>query len=311
MLGIIINPMSGKRAFRHQRLYLFRLLKEKDIPFEYRVTKYAGHATEIAREMVEKGIRKVLVLGGDGTMSEVVNGLMSANVPDRESIQFGLMPRGTGNDWGRFWGLTRDHHKSLDVFFNHGKAQPIDIGDLIYYRNGEEHHQYFANSVGMGIDAFTVARAHVMKYYLGSHSILYFFALLSAVFRWKAMPLPLRTDDGFSLNENLFTMNIGNGPYSGGGIRQNPEADPRDGIFHAMFVKQPTFSQLCKAIPKLFNGQLTSLPFIYTYTAKEVELLTKEHVGFELDGILLDACGPFKVRLIPHALQMIVPEDMK
>ena len=103
MLGIIINPKSGKRAFRAQRLYLWKLLKKRHMPFSYRVTRYAGHATELARELVEKGCDEILVLGGDGTLSEVINGIMTAQVPDeqRRRVAFGLMPRGTGNDWGR------------------------------------------------------------------------------------------------------------------------------------------------------------------------------------------------------------------
>ena len=75
MLGIIINPKSGKKAFRLQRLYLWKLLKARREPFVYRVTKYENHAIELGRELVvEKGCTEILVLGGDGTISEVING---------------------------------------------------------------------------------------------------------------------------------------------------------------------------------------------------------------------------------------------
>ncbi|MBQ9705863.1 MAG: acylglycerol kinase family protein, partial [Paludibacteraceae bacterium] len=97
MLGIIINPKSGKAAYRKQRLYLFRLLKQRRESFTYKVTKYAGHATELARELVERGYDRILVLGGDGTLSETIDGIMHARVPDdvRRNGAFGLMPRGT------------------------------------------------------------------------------------------------------------------------------------------------------------------------------------------------------------------------
>ena len=115
MLGIIINPKSGKRAFRMQRLYLWKLLKSRRQPFIYRVTKYANHAIELARELVEeRGCDQILVLGGDGTLSEVINGIMRADLTEeqRSKIQFGLMPRGTGNDFARHWGLTKDFNRS-------------------------------------------------------------------------------------------------------------------------------------------------------------------------------------------------------
>ncbi len=309
MLGIIINPKSGKKAYRQQRLYLFKMLKKRHQPFTYRITKYMGHAVELARELVENHYDELLVLGGDGTFSEVVNGVMSSNLTDKSKIRLGLMPRGTGNDWGRYWGLTRDYKRSLDIFFHDSEPKAIDVGCLTYYRNGEAHRQYFINSVGFGIDARTVQKTHTMKYYVGSHSILYFVSLLAALFTHKSVPMRIRIDDGEEIHEPLFTMNIGNGPYSGGGIKQNPDADPCDGIFQGMFVPRLTMKLICQAIPKLFNGRITEVELIKYFNAKQVRLLTSQYTVFEADGILVDACGPYTVDLLPSALQMVVPKQ--
>ena len=108
------------------------------------------------------------------------------------------------------------------------------------------------------------------------------------------------------VDEPLFTMNVGNGPFSGGGIRQNPDADPQDGIFHAMFVCKPTLIQVIKAIPNLFNGKLTELPFIHAYKGKDIRMETEEHLMFEADGILQNVMGPCEVHCIHHALQFKV-----
>ncbi len=311
MLGIIINPKSGKNRYRKQRLYLFKLIKKRHQPFTYKVTKYASHATELARELVEKGYDELLVLGGDGTLSEVIDGIMHARISEeqRKKIVFGLMPRGTGNDWGRFWNLTRNYKNSLDLFFNSGKQQSVDVGCLTLQRNGEEEKHYFINSIGFGIDAKTCQRAQVLKYYVGSHGLNYFFGLLSAVFTHKSLPVVLTTDEGLTIDAPLFTMNIGNGPFSGGGIRQNPDADPRDGIFHAMFVARPTIKLILSAIPKLFNGRLTEVSFINNFKAHSVFVKTKQHLLIEKDGILVDACGPYKIDIVPAALKMMVPAD--
>ena len=309
MLGIIINPKSGKSTYRKQRLYLFHLLKQRNQHFTYKVTKYAGHATELARELVEEGYDELLVLGGDGTLSEVIDGIMHADITEenRKKISFGLMPRGTGNDWGRFWGLTRKYKDSLDIFFNTGKKQIIDVGCLTFWRSGVEEKHYFINSVGFGIDAETCVRANVLKYYVGSHGLNYFFGLLSAIFTHKSMPVEVITDEGMEFKDLLFTMNTGNGPFAGGGISVNPDADPRDGIFHVMFVGKPSFRLIMTALPKLFNGGLKDIEFIRNFTAKQVTINTKDHIKIEKDGILQDACGPYKVEIIPSALQMVVP----
>lgn len=307
MLGIIINPKSGKKAFRAQRVYLWHLLRRRHMPFAYRVTQYAGHAIELARELVERGYDELLVLGGDGTLSEVVNGIMTAGISaeQRAKIQLGLMPRGTGNDWGRYWNLNKRHKESLKRFFE-GTPHPIDIGCLTYCRNGVEHHRYFINSLGFGVDPLCCQKAETLKYYIGSHHVNYLFGLIAAIMQHKAKHVVLRVDGKELVNDQLFTMNIANGPYSGGGIKQNPEADPSDGIFHGMFVKKPTFRQILQALPNLFNGRLTELPFIYPIVGKEVEVGYRKHLMIEADGILQHFTAPCRVSCIHHAIQFRV-----
>ena len=305
MLGIIINPKSGKRAFRRQRIYLWKLLRKRREPFVYRVTKYAEHAIELGRELVVRGCDEIIVLGGDGTLSEVINGIMRADIPEEQwaKISFGIMPRGTGNDWGRFWRLTKDFKKSLDRFFS-GEKQPLDVGCITYWRNGIVHHRYFINSVGFGVDSLTCQWATTLKYYIGSHHVNYFFALLAAVCVHKSQKIELIVDGKTIVNDMLFTMNIGNGPFSGGGIKQNPNADPRDGVFHSIFVQTPTFRQVLKAIPRLFDGRLTNLDFVHSFVGKEVEVNTRKHLMFEADGILENIMGPCRITCLHNALSM-------
>ena len=304
MLGIIINPKSGKKAFRAQRIYLWHLLRRRHMPFAYRVTQYAGHAIELARELAERGYDEILILGGDGTLSEAINGLMSAQITpeQRARIQVGLMPRGTGNDFGRYWSLTKNHKESLRRFFE-GEPHPIDVGCITYQRNGIDHHYYFINSVGFGVDPLCCQYAERLKYYIGSHHVNYLFGLIAAIIKHKAKHMSLTVDGQPVVNDLLFTMNIANGPYSGGGIKQNPDADPSDGVFHGMFIKKPTFRQIIQALPNLFNGRLTELPFIYPLLGREIEIGYRKHLMIEADGILHHFVAPCRVTCIHHALQ--------
>lgn len=304
MLGIIINPKSGKKAFRAQRIYLWKLLRKRHQPFAYRVTKFAGHAIELARELVEKGYDEILILGGDGTLSEAINGIMRSTLTPEQlaKVQVGLMPRGTGNDWGRYWNLDKRFKESLRRFFE-GEGHPIDIGCVTYWRNNIEHHRYFINSVGFGVDPLCCKKAEHLKYYIGSHHVNYVFGLIGAIMQHKSQHMVLTVDGKQAVDDLLFTMNIGNGPFSGGGIRQNPEADPQDGIFNSMFIKKPTFGQVLKAMPNLFNGKLTELPFVYPIVGREIEISYRKHIMFEADGILENIIGPCKVTCLHHALQ--------
>ena len=294
-----------------QRLYLWKLLKERHQPFIYRVTKYANHAIELARELVEeKGCTQILVLGGDGTLSEVINGIMRAELTpeQRAKIQFGLMPRGTGNDFARHWGLNKDFKRSLDIFFQ-GHSKPIDVGCVTYWRNNIEHHRYFINSLGFGFDPLVCRMANELKYYIGSHHVNYFFALFGALVKYKSQHIRLDVKGETVVEGKMFVACASNGSYVGGGMRLNPEADPCDGLLNAIFLTPPSWREICQAIPKLFNGELNSLPFVHSVVGDQMLVYTKQYQAFQADGIVMDITGPCQATCMKGALQMIVPKE--
>ncbi|MDD4992633.1 MAG: diacylglycerol kinase family lipid kinase [Paludibacter sp.] len=303
--AIIINPKSGKKKFRQQRKYLFLTLKHAGIEFDYRVTRFAGHAIKIAKYFAEKQYKNFLILGGDGTMSEVINGIFSANIEDTASLRFALIPRGTGNDWGRFWGLTRDYQKSIDVFLK-GKVQVIDIGKVEFELEGEKQAHYFINSIGLGLDAAVVNLTHRLKEIFGSHSFMYTIALLGAVFSYKAHKIRIFSEER-NITDSMFTMNVANGCYSGGGMKQNPNALPYDGWLDTMMAKKPTFFDILGALTRIFNGKLLEHPLIESFRTQSLLVQCDKSALLEADGIIVNGCSPFKISIIPNAIQMIVP----
>lgn len=303
--AIIINPKSGKKKFREQRKYLFMTLKHAGILFDYKVTKFAGHAIKITKYFAEQQYKNFLILGGDGTMSEVINGIFSANIKDTSSLKFALIPRGTGNDWGRFWGLTRDYKHSIDVFLN-GKLQPIDIGKVDYDMEGDKETHFFINSVGFGLDATVVNITHRLKEIFGSHSFMYTISLLSAVFTYEPHKVKILYSDK-TIQESMFTMNIANGCYSGGGMKQTPDALPYDGLLDVMMAKKPTFFDIIGALRRLFNGKLLEHPVILSFQTESLNVICDDNALIEADGIIVNGMSPYKISIIPNAIQMIVP----
>lgn len=303
---VITNPTAGKRQFRIQSKFVKNELEKAGIPFIFKLTEYSGHAIKIAKHYTENGCLNFLILGGDGTISEVINGIFAAKSEDSASIKIAILPRGTGNDWGRFWKITKNSQASIDVFFK-GKTQLIDIGK-IDYRNGnnQKDEHFFINSIGFGLDAEVVAMTHKLKKYFGSFSLLYTIALVAAVFKYKPFPAQLKIND-IEINKKLFTMNIANGPYTGGGIKQNPFALPYDGVFDMMVVGKPTFKDIVTALPKIFNGKLYYHPVIETFQTKEVKVKVAADIPVEADGIILHSTHNCVVSIIPNAIQMIVP----
>lgn len=304
--AVIINLKSGKKHFRRQMLYLFHQLNNAGIDYVHQFTEFAGHAVLIARNIARNGHRKLLVIGGDGTISEVVNGIFSAGVAT-DNFKLALIPRGTGNDWARFWGLNRDYKQAIEVFIA-GKTQAIDIGTVQFTLENEEMRHYFINSVGFGLDAAVVRATHRLKRITGSHSFLYFIALLSAVFRYRSFRFQLKTND-LDIHDVLFTMNIANGCYSGGGMKQNPDALPYDGILDAMFVRKPSFRDIVTALPTLFKGTLHHHPALESFRTRQLELSYHNGGYFEADGIIVHCDSPLQIGLLHHAIQMVVPAE--
>lgn len=303
--AIIINPKSGKKKFRQQRKYLFLTLKHAGIQFDYRTTKFSGHAIKIARYFAEKQYKNFMVLGGDGTMSEVINGIFSADIEDTSSLKFALIPRGTGNDWGRFWGLTCNYNHSIDVFLK-GKIQSIDIGKVEYEMEGTKESHFFINSIGLGLDATVVNLTHRLKEIFGSHSFMYSIALLGAVFTYKPHKVRIFSDEK-NVSDTMFTMNVANGCYSGGGMKQNPNALPYDGLLDVMMAKKPTLWDIITALLRIFNGKLLEHPVIESFQTQRLLVQCDKAALMEADGIIVNGFSPFNISIIPNAIRMIVP----
>ncbi|MBP1637514.1 MAG: hypothetical protein H6Q18_303 [Bacteroidetes bacterium] len=304
---VITNPKAGKRKLPKQREFIINELTNAGIPYLYKETEYSGHAIEIAKQYTRLGCSNFLVLGGDGTISEVINGIFTANTANTSKIKIALIPRGTGNDWGRFWTLKKNDRRSMSIFLQHN-AQLIDIGKIDYKINDISETRYFINSVGFGLDANVIDLTHRMKKYTGSFSFLYTIALLAAVFNYKSSEAEITINEQKHISQ-LFTMNIANGCYSGGGIKQNPSALPYDGIFDMIFVEKPSFKDIITALPLIFNGKLTKHPIIQSFKTKSIDIKCNETTLVEADGILVSGAHSCQITIIPNAIQMIVPKS--
>jgi len=302
--AVIINPKSGKKQFRQQCRYLFHKLEQAGIQYECKMTKFSGHAIKIAKHYAELKYRNFLIVGGDGTISEVINGIFSAKIEKTSDLKIALIPRGTGNDWGRFWGLTTDYKHSIEVFLKN-KLQTIDIGKINYELEGEKLTHFFINSVGFGLDATVTKIANFLRRYVGSHSILYLIALLSAVFTYKAHNVIIKLKEK-TIRNVMFTMNVANGCFSGGGMKQNPNALPYDGIFDVMIAKKPTFKDILLALTLLFNGKILQHPVIDSFQTENLTLKSDYIRIFEADGIVVNCNSSIEINVIQNCIQMIV-----
>ena len=301
--AVILNPKAGKQRLRRDWAKMYRTLKRAEIEFQVWTTEYAGHATEIARHLVERGCRNILIVGGDGTINEVVNGIYTSNIEDKNQVSIALIPYGTGNDWARYWGLYKSKRKISERFYERNRVA-VDLGCLTYYIDGEERKRYFLNGLGIGFDAQVCQVTDRMKRLYGGHSWVYTLSLLIAVFKWKPTKMQLIYDND-TIEDDVFTIAVGNGCYSGGGLKQVP-ADPTDGVFHTNIIPRPTVKIILGALTYLFRGELWNHPACHMRVTKRFKVKTRQSLLVETDGILIEGHGPYIAEIIPSALNMIV-----
>lgn len=313
--AMIINPTAGK--LRHHKKWneIFRKLSIAEISYSKYYTDYEGHAIVLARHLVEnRGFRHILIAGGDGTLHEVVNGIMTSNIPDdeRREIVIALMPYGTGNDWGRYWGIYRGKCDIVKTLFNR-KTVRFDVGTLSYTKpDGERVVEYFTNSVGMGIDAWVVYYTNILKKRFGGHSWLYSLSLLASVFFHKTENVELIPDDESQYYKGpLFTANIGNSCYSGGGLKQT-DGDPTDGIMFGTFITSVNVIKILKGLKALFAQRMWDIPIAHVVQGKHLHIRTEKPQLFEANGVLVDLRNEpgvldFDIDIQHHALNMLVP----
>ena len=212
--GIIVNSRAGTRVLGKNYSKIDDFFIKMNINFTKVLTEYQGHAIEIAKNLVEKGIRHLFLVGGDGTLNEVVNGIYTSNISDKEQVTITVIPYGSGNDWARYWKMSKKISKLQPLFTNENVVK-IDIGKLTY-KNAENRNceRFFLNGAGFGFDGQVVKTTNKLKKYFWGSSFAYTFAMLSAVFITPSQKMILRGDK--EVEDKIFSVAIGNGCFSGG-----------------------------------------------------------------------------------------------
>lgn len=305
----ILNPCAGAKCLIKDLTLIERTFREMNLSIDQHITSYKGHACEIAKHLVNNGVRNILVFGGDGTLNEVVNGIFQSEVSDKSSISLALVPYGTGNDWARFWKLKKSR-KNLKFFFTallSGEKHLIDVG-RVKATDTTENTYYFLNALGAGFDAKVVKYASWIKNHFFGGAWVYSLAVFLAIIKHRSYTMNIRCEEKEVFVEPIYTMSIGNGCFTGGGLKQTPDAVPTDGFFHSIVVKQLSFLHIVRAAKYLFTGRLLEHPCVFSHKLKNFSCQSEKKIDVEIDGVQLPACKRFQVTIIPSALTFVTPK---
>jgi YegS/Rv2252/BmrU family lipid kinase len=299
---VIVNPNAGKGRGGKDWKHISSLLDRKGIHFEARFSERKGHAERIAIEAVNSGFRNIIVVGGDGTLHEVVNGVLKNTACYSTEISIGLIPVGTGNDWGRMFGIPLNYEGAVKII-DEEKTMLHDAGMVIYFEGAETITRYFINIAGIGFESAVVKRTNLQKERGYGGKFIYLYNLLVTLFSYKNKKVRI-TVDGEKKKYRTFSINIGNGRFCGGGMRQTPNAIPDDGLLDITVITEMGKIEIIRNLGILYNGQILSHPKIKGFRCKTFSIESDQPIYLEADGELLGHT-PAHFSLIPSGLKII------
>ncbi|MEN8202395.1 MAG: diacylglycerol kinase family protein [Bacteroidota bacterium] len=301
----IVNRAAGGGKTEKDWSRISSLLVQYQIPFEAHFTNRRLHASIIARNKIKEGYSKIIVVGGDGTMNEVINGVFAQQRILTTEVMLGMISVGTGNDWARMFNIPSDYEGAVKTI-KEQKTFIQDAGLINYRKNGKEWKRYFINIAGMGFGARVVERSNRMKDKGKSGPLLYFYNILFSLLGYKAQKAEIEID-GTSYDRSIFSMNVGIGKYNGGGMIQIPHAIADDGLYSITLIKKIGKLNILANIKRLYNGSITKHSRVETYMAKSVQIDGSPRLQVETDGETLGH-GPLSFEIIPRSVRVISGE---
>lgn len=294
---IIANPISGSGKGKADWPIIEKILNAYDLKFQVHFTNSKGNAIELAKEYYQKGFRHFIAAGGDGTLNEVVNGVIEFNDPE---VTIGLIPVGTGNDWVRHHGIKNDYAAAIEVIKN-GKLVSHDLAKTTFFDGNKTITYYFLNMLGGGFDGEVSLKVERDKQMHKSNMLSYYIHILGLMFTTKPFDAEY-VIDGKVFREKVFSFAVGVCKYSGKGIKQCPAADTYDGLLDITIIKDLNRFAIIKCLLGMFSGAFVNHPRVDTYQCKEFSIQGYD-VPVEADGQTMYAL-PMKIESVPAAIKL-------
>lgn len=266
----IINMTAGGGKTKRDWLSIAQILQKEGIRYEPYFTDRRLHASIIARNKIKEGYSKIIVVGGDGTMNEVINGVFAQKRIHTTEVMLGMISVGTGNDWAKTFNIPSDYEGAVRTI-KQQKTFIQDAGLVNYRKSGKEWNRYFINIAGMGFGARVVERTNRMKEKGKSGPLLYFYNIFYSLIKYRSKKAVIEID-GKSYNRKIFSLNVGIGKYNGGGMIQVPHAIADDGLYSITLIKKIGKLNVIANMKKLYNGTIVNHSKVETYMAKTVQI---------------------------------------
>jgi diacylglycerol kinase (ATP) len=308
---VIVNPKSASGSTRDKWSGVAADLRAHFGPFAVAFTKGPGDGTTLAEQAAKDGRTFIIACGGDGTINELVNGIMNSG----EDVEFGILPSGTGGDFRRSLDMPQNHREAA-VALRDGVTKQIDVGRVTFKDHDDaEVSRYFVNVSSAGLAAEVIKRVKSQKMFDWlPNEILrgkanFAASTLQEIVNLNATTLTVKIDDGEEHQLRTIAFCVANARYFGGGMMIAPNAKLSDGLLDIVNISDLTTARIVMKAPALYRGTLASLDEVKMMTAKRVEISPSdpsEEILIETDGELPGKL-PATYEIIPNAVRVRVP----
>ena len=306
---VVVNPKASIGKGGKDWPEIKDLLTREGLDFDFMLTEWPGHAIELVRDNItEKGYKKIVSVGGDGTNNEVINGVFTQNRFPTTEITMGIISVGTGNDWRRTFNFPEDYPGLVNVL-KQGHVFRHDVGKVTYYNDGDTRVRYFLNAAGTGLDEMVCNKTNRLKAQGKGGTVRYLISTAYSILSFKCQHVQIEVDDRLIFDDQIMSLSIGNGKFNGGGMMMMPNAIPDDGLFDITAIKKIGLLKFAANMKNLYDGSFAEkLKEVSLFQGRKIRVVSipSHKLLLETEGETLTN-SPFVFEMLSKSINMIIP----
>ena len=303
MYHFIVNPIAKGGKLKKEWPRLEKLIESKVDAYKVHFTNYHGHATEIVSNLTIANEEIIIIaVGGDGTINEVINGIVNY-----DKTRLGYIPFGSGMDFARGNGIPMKAEEALNTIIR-GKLKGIKISRVMA-DNGVE--RCFASSCGLGFDAEVSSAASIEKTSLKKlfnklnlGTLIYVYLVLKHLLTFNRLSIEVDQDGHQRKYNNAWFITFSNNPYVGGGMMMNPKANPSEEILDATVAFELNRRQILALLPTIFKGTHIHHQGVELLKGNEYQVSSNRPIEVHVDGEVIGKCTTLSVQLQKEILSI-------
>ena len=305
-LFFIVNPHADHGQTAGYWANFEEILDKSGKAFGFELTGFPGHATELSRAALKNGFRKIVAVGGDGTVNEVLNGFYQYGKLIQAGAVLGHLPSGTGSDLARSLGCTKQSTAIDDLY----DASPVSLDHgLAVFRDAKGHEttRFFMNEASVGFTANVAKTVNRSGKRLGGKAS-FFSGVLKCLVNLRNPQLTVSVDNETWYEGPVFAVVIANGKYFAGSMLVAPDANLDDGFFDVVLIKDFTRFNVLRHIGKVYKGTHIDLPQVMMKRGRAVSISSNEPTSLEMDGEQPGTLAAY-FQIVEKGVRFLTPPD--